>query len=233
MAQRVLRFSIRDGDRRAATWKLWTEANTGHSDVYLVCRALGGVLKTSLHESGNWHVSFSQRTFRDRVEGVIPSLPTRFVEKWARPGCLAPGVTPAYRIVTPWSAVTTPISEKHPDSLIWLPRAPDGKATEIDIMLVNISTPIDGWPGKRSMNTSLIGSFELANGTTVYAIHWIIPMPVLSRVPSGTGLFFRDSGRDDLKKEGIRALAFGDEPDGSRTIYDFAVKVLPPKDSTR
>lgn len=107
MAQRSLRFSIRDGDRRAATWKVWTEAGTGHSDVYLVCRALGGVLKTSLHESGNWHVSFSQEAFEDRVEGAIPSLSTRFVEKWARPSGLAPGVTLAYRIVTPWSVSMT------------------------------------------------------------------------------------------------------------------------------
>jgi hypothetical protein len=79
------------------------------------------------------------------------------------------------------------------------------------------------------MNTSLIGSFQLNNATTVYAIYWIVPMPALSSVSSGTGRFFRGSSRDDLKEEGIRALAFGDEPDGSRTIYDFAVRVVPLK----
>lgn len=61
MAKRSLRFGIHDGfTRRAATWKVWTETANGNSDVYLACRALGGSLKASLHQSGSWHIAIRQ-----------------------------------------------------------------------------------------------------------------------------------------------------------------------------
>src|SRR6266511_3564883 len=98
MPQRALRFGIReDPDRRSATWKLWTDAAQGKSDVYLASRSLGGSLKASLHQSGSWHYAHSVRTFEDRVKGVVPTLPTRFVETWQRPHEIGPGVTLALR----------------------------------------------------------------------------------------------------------------------------------------
>src|SRR5688572_7046290 len=109
MGQRALRFGIREGDRRAATWKLWTETSGGNSEVYLACRALGGPLKASLHQSGNWHIAYSQRTFEQRVQGTNPKFIDRFIEKWPRPPEMVPGVTLAFRIVTPWSAVKSTI----------------------------------------------------------------------------------------------------------------------------
>ena len=37
------------------------------------------------------------------------------------------------------------------------------------------------------------------------------------------GRFCRGRTKEDLKHNGLRALVFGDEPDGSRVIYDCAV----------
>ena len=70
MPQRAIRFAVREGDCRSATWKLWTESGVGKSDLYLVCRSLGGSLKTSLHESGRWHVAYSKETFEEKVKGM-------------------------------------------------------------------------------------------------------------------------------------------------------------------
>jgi hypothetical protein len=108
--------------------------------------------------------------------------------------------------------------------MIWVPNAPEGKATEIAILLVGPEVTVTGWPGKKSMNTGLIGSIPLLNGETVWAVHLVAEMPDFSQQPQGRGHFFRDSSRDDLDAERLRALAFGRAPDGSRVIYDFAVR---------
>jgi hypothetical protein len=223
MTQRVLRFGIRnDAGLRAATWKLWTEAAGGKSEVYLACRSLGGTLKASLHQSGNWHIAYSQRAFEERVRGAIPKHSDRFLEKWPRPSEIATGITLAFRIVTPWSAATKQISESK--SIIWLPNAPEPKATEIDVFMVHPTTPITGWPGKRSMGTSLVGSIPLENGETVWAVHWVVDMPDFSHIEKGIGRFYKGRSEKDLYSGGLRAVVFGTEPDGSRVMYDCAVQ---------
>jgi len=150
MAEWSIRFGITDGEGHcASTWKLWTDKGMGKSDVYLTCRALGGKLKTSLHDSGSWHIAYTPNTFKEKVEGAVAKQRDRFIEKWPRPKPIAKGVTLAYRIVTPWSSVTSSIGETKRD-IIWIPNAPKPKATEIDIIITAQTTPVTGWPGKRS-----------------------------------------------------------------------------------
>jgi len=227
MAKRALRFGIRDDpDHRSATWKLWTDGATGKSDAYLASRSLGGSLKASLHQSGNWHYAHSPRSFEDRVKGVVPTLPTRFVETWRRPAEIAPGVTLAFRILTPSSAVVSMPLHRAASAIVWLPNAPASKATEIDILITSPTARVTDWPGKRSMNTAFVGSIPLANGETVWAVHRVVEMPDLSKLlPQGVARFYRGASKKDLQGGGIRALAFSKEPDGSRVFYDFAVTV--------
>lgn len=227
MTQRSIRFGIReDPDRRSATWKLWTDAAKGKSDVYLASRSLGGSLKASLHQSGSWHYAHSPRTFEDRVKGAIPKLTTRFVETWDRPAEITLGVTLAFRILTPASAVVSTPLRGSQSGIIWLPNAPAGKAREIDILLTSPNARVTDWPGKRSMSTELVGSFTLENGETVWAVHRVVEMPnVTNLLPPGVARFYKGASKDDLEGGGIRALVFGKEPDGSRTLYDFAVTV--------
>jgi len=226
MGQRVLRFGIHDGaGRRAATWKLWTETSAGRSEVYLTCRSLGGTLKTSLHESGKWHIAYSQRAFEERVKGPIPKFEDRYIEKWPRPSDITSGITLAFRIVTPWSAVTTPVKEGRFKGVTWLPKAPEPKATEIDVLITKPKTQVTGWPGRRSMGTSLIGSFPLENGETVWSVYWVVDMPDFSSLGKGTGRFFKGRNEKDLKGEGLRLLLFGTQPDCSRVMYDCAAQV--------
>ncbi len=151
MPQRSLRFGIHDGGGKcAATWKLWTEICKGNSELYLADRSLGGTLKASLHQSGNWHIAYSHRTFEEQVKEAIPKFKNRFIEEWPRPREIAPGVTLAFRIVTPYSAVTNSKDQGYYAKVKWIDNAPKSKATEIDILITNPTTRVSGWPAKRS-----------------------------------------------------------------------------------
>lgn len=225
MAKKFIKFGVSDAKGlRASTWKLWTETSGGKSEIYFSNRSLGGELKTSLHESGKWHNSFSYNTYKEKVEGKISTLKDRFVEKWDRPPEISDGVTLAFRIVTPSSSITNSTLSGKYKKVIWLPNAPESKATEIDIIITKPSVQILGWPGKHSMGTSLIGSFQLNNGDTAWVIYCVINMPDLSKLPNGTGNYFKGKSKKDIKSDGMRLLLFGSEPDGSRVIYDFGIQ---------
>lgn len=215
--------------QRAATWKLWTETAGGKSDVYLACRELGGLLKTSLHESGKWHIAFEATAFEERVKGAIPSINDRFLDKWPRPVEYAPGVTLAFRIVTPWSAVSTDIEpSRTKKQVIWLSNAPEPKATRIEIFVTKPSTHTTGWPGKQGMGTSLIGSIPLQNGETIWAVYRVTDMPKI-QLPGGTGAvnFFRGCSERDLRKPGsnLKTIIRCDEANGTPAMYDCRVQV--------
>lgn len=230
MPKKALRFGISDGaGNRAATWKLWAHDSAKRSEVYLACRALGGELKASLHASGEWHVGYSQETFEAKVKPVAPEKVGRFIQRWPRPVAISPGITLAFRIVTPSSAVSERIRapEKAAD-IVWLPNAPGGKATEIDVFFVASLPPQRDWPGKRSMGTALVGSCPLRSGETVWAVYWVIDMPKIPLPAAGAGRYFKGRSRADIVSGRTRALIFGNQPDGSRVIYDCVVEVEPP-----
>lgn len=224
MAQRALRFGVSDGTgRRGATWKLWTETGGGRPEVYLACRELGGKLKASLHATGQWHVAYSEDVYTRDVQGAIPSQKDRFLERWPRPPEIAPGVTLAFRIITPSSAVTSPAAQSEARHVRWIPNATESQAIETDVFLTSPSATVSTWPGHRSMNTSLVGSFALEGGETAWAVYHVVTLP---ERPGGTasGRFYKGRGPEDLiGTDSLRALGFGAEPDGSRVIYDCAV----------
>lgn len=101
------------------------------------------------------------------------------------------------------------------------PRA--GRAIEFDIILVaKLTVEADGWPGMKQ-GTKLIGSYGLPNETCVFVVCWEIPMP---KLPSfrGSPKFYEARDDVDLTRGNLRALAFGEEHDGSRVIYDCTIK---------
>lgn len=226
MAERALRFGVSDGNGlRAATWKLWTITTDGKFDVYLACRALGGSLKTSLHQSGQWHIAYTKHTFEAQVKGAIAGADNRFIETWPRPAEIAPGLTLAYLIVTPSSSVTTSIDCAYDTKITWIPKPSVNEATEVAIFISKPHVKMDGWPAKRSMRTSLIGSFPLENGETVWCVWRHIPLPDFKTAGSGVGQFYRGKTKEDFKDAELRALAFGETEGGWRVMYDCAVQV--------
>jgi len=73
------------------------------------------------------------------------------------------------------------------------------------------------------MGTKPVGSYKLSIEETVWVVYWVIDSPDLSAANKGIGRFYKGRGKKDLEPGNLRALVFGEEPDGSRVIYDCAV----------
>ena len=221
MPEFAIRFAVGDGrQRRAATWRCWASNGLGKNDVYLGCRELRGALKASLHQSGQWHVAFDG-LFLQR-NAVPEEWPTRFVASWDRPPEAAPGLTLAYRIITPFAAVTAEVLSEQND-IVWIPPPPDGHIVETVVIITKAGGTTTGWPGKRSMATRLVGRFELDNGETVWIVTRVDVQPI-SETQLNRARFFHGKAKADVTWPGLRGIAFGVEPDGSRVMYEMVAK---------
>jgi hypothetical protein len=220
MPEQLIRFGVYDGGaKRAATWRCWSRTGVGKNDLYLSCREIGGALKVSLHESGQWHVAYFQEFFDKNVEDSDLIKKGRFIDRWSPPAEIAPGVTLAFGIVTPWSSVTASIDDADARRIHWIPSAPEGHALEIAIVLTRSGTSVSGWPGRQTMNTELVGSIELDSGDSVWIVYREIDMPDLSTV-KGTPRYYKGRSEEDLRCGSFRVLLLGIESDGSRVLYD-------------
>ena len=114
-----------------------------------------------------------------------------------------------------------PVFTSQPDmpGVFSAPKPAKGCAIEFDLFIIEPTTYVSDWPGKNSMKTELVGSYTLPSGRSVWVIYWGIPMPKLPQL-RGAPKYFQASGPSDLTGDGLRALLFGDEPDGSKVIYD-------------
>ena len=220
MKRQEIKFGITADNRRAATWKLVTPKSK--SDIYLICRELGGAIKVSMHQTGSWHIGYTKEEGRKYFETEESFNQHKHIEIWPRPKQIAEGVILAFRIVTPFSSVTTRI-EKNIKKIIWVPNCSEGLATEIDIIITPNYEGLDNWPGKKSMGTKIIGSYQLDNGETVWVVYWYIPMPNLSSMNGNAFQYFKGQNKSELTSNNLKAIIFADENDGSRTLFDCAV----------
>jgi hypothetical protein len=222
MAEQSLRFVVSDYEHRAASWKIWTRTGQGKHDVYLACRSLGGTLKASLHGSDSWHVGFLQSFLSRELDADHLKQVDPYIERWPRPPEIGHGVTLAYRLLVPTSAVNIPISDSLPDSTIRILAAPKGKAVEIAVIITTPDTKITDWPARRSMNTELVGKLALENAETIWVVHRTDDVPPLPG-RTGNATWFK-SGREVGMPEGnIRGIVFGSHEDGSRFMIECAV----------
>ncbi len=223
MAGKTIRFGINDGiGNRSSTWKCWSLNKPDKFDVYLACRTLGGVFKVSMHQSGRWHIAFLKEFFKKHQREII-QRDGRFIQKWPKPTGIAPGITLAFRIITPRSAVNTPYNQVDFKKISWIPNPRENRAIEIDILITEASAKVSSWPGKNSMKTNLVASMKLDNQNTIWVVYHEIPIPTLAPI-SKTLKFFKGKSNEDLRSEGIRAIVFKEEPDGSRILFDSIVE---------
>lgn len=222
MGERSIRFAVTDGSGlRAVTWKCWTTTNVGKSDVYLTCRELGGSHKASLHQSGSWRIAFDNRFFNENVIDSTHKTRGRYITEWTRPRELAPGLTLAFRIITPYSSVNIPVVSLDA-RIVRIPKPPHGCAVEVAIFITVSGALVSSWPGRNFMNTKLVGSVSLDSGETVWVVYMVIDIPDFKEA-QGKLSFFKGRSKKDLSEKGLHALAVGKEKDGSRYIVDFAI----------
>jgi hypothetical protein len=228
MPERSVRFGVADLPRkvRAATWTCWTPSG-GKSDVYLSCRELGGALKVSLHESGAWHVAFDSAQF-DRLFTDESRPQSRFLGEYPRPSEAGPRVVLAVRIFTPWGGVTVPMSGVTVPmpgvdaSIQWLPKPPDGHATEVGIFVGQPGHVCPSWPGA-AQGATLVGQFGLDDGGHAWVVSRQAPFNLNAPPMHGSPRYFAGQGREALKGEGLRMIAWGKAEDGSIQVIEARV----------
>jgi hypothetical protein len=191
--------------------------------VYLACRALQGKVKLSLHESGRWHVGFDATRFNSMFE-KDSEPPNRFAGKWDKPAPLIEGLTFACRVHIPWYAVTIP-NTLLDGKVVWIQAAPQGQSIEVAIFLSEAGLRVSDWPGRLSMNTNLVGSFELDDGSHVWVVHHTIPLMEPKLPPTSAPMYFKGAGEQNLGEEGTRAVVSGDCEDGSVFFFEAPVSV--------
>src|SRR5262249_18153833 len=135
-----------------------------------------------------------------------------YIDRWARPPALAPGVTLAFRIITPWSSVFSKAATEESNSIVNIPAPSIGRAIQTGVFLLEGIVSREGWPGQRSMGTQLIGAYDLVNGDRVCIVWWEIKMPEIP-IHHGAPKFFAGKKMTDIETaEGLRMMAFGDQP---------------------
>lgn len=124
-----------DAGRAAATWALVIRASAGCPEIYLICRRLGGVLKTSLHGSGVWRHAYVKQSFERIFDGVEDAPEDRCIEEWQRPAEHGPGVTWALQILVPPGGARTP-AEPNTTPITWIRAARAPRWNVINIFLL-------------------------------------------------------------------------------------------------
>lgn len=81
--------------------------------------------------------------------------------------------------------------------MLWIPNAPKGKATEIDLLISVRNSGFDGWPGKSKMGTQLVGVLPLESGETLWIVYWVIAMHSYGQIKAPFK-FYKGRSKDDL-----------------------------------
>ena len=223
MGEQVLRFAVTNGvDKRAATWRCWTNGQVS-SDFYLACRELGSELKVSFHDTGIWRIAYTQEMWSN-PDSFEKKPDDRAFMKCKRPSPFAPGLTMVCKLLTPATSADIPINSPL-SNVFQMPIFDVSMSIQIVLLLSPNGSQYSGWPGKKSMNTSLIGSLLLANGEVVWLVYHVIATPPNPGSLTGTSHFLHGKNMDDLKTRHMHAHLFGYNPEGGFQIVDVSVAV--------
>lgn len=217
MRKREIRFSIaiRERQCRAASWIVCTNSNT--NDVYIACRELNNAIKVSLHESNEWRFAYDFDFYANKVAQGAPRNKDRIIDEWQKGTSITDGLTLALRIVTPHSAIN--MTDGKFSELTLIDPTPGFEATEVGVFITDSHVLTSNWPGRNSMNSQLIGKYDLPNKSTVYIVSWGCGVPDVSSLPNNFK-YFNGVTKADVSNS-LRALIYGDHADGSKVLYDL------------
>jgi len=211
----TIRFAVGTPDRHSTVWSTKSRRN----DVYIFARVIGGSIKVSLHEDpDHWRLAFT----REHVDRHADRRP----KEWHRPSEFALGLTQAFAVYVPESELISSVrvaAETETSEILWLPPPESGAATQITWIYAKPEAAVAGWPGRRSMNSSLVGRMPLASGEVVWVVAHQLPVTdtIREKVDAWHGALCsvtRSSGHSDL-----RANLFGSDPSGLRWFIDLSL----------
>lgn len=216
---------------RSGIWRVWT-SKSPKSDVYIAARNLGGILKVSLHESGEWRAAFTFEFASEKFDESIPVSQSRLIEEWVRPSDISPGVTLAFRIVIPnHDLMSIPVDASSVTKINWITPPIEDDLTEVAIFLTHPNVVTTDWPGKNKMGTKLLASYDLANGEKLWLVYlygttsseWHddrkrFQVQLARTKPKISNLI------GNIRSKGHRIMVGGYYPDGSRYYLDLSAR---------
>jgi len=168
-----IRFALRSRDgRRSVTWRVW--GSKSHSDVYVAMRHVGGLFKTSLHESGECNIGYTREMAKRKSRRLTALGGTRHAFTWRRP---ITGQNPdctwsyALRLVIPYSELRIDPAgpERHLDRVTFIPTETGAIATQFSFVFVRGKRP-PGWPGMND-GSQVLCRMQLANDETLFVVY--------------------------------------------------------------
>ncbi len=91
------------------------------------------------------------------------------MRKFSPPSPVIPGLVRAFTLLVPASEVQ-PLPGTVRRSVHWTPVPAVGQVVEFSLLLSEPGCLVSGWPGKRSMGTSLVGRLSLPDGRAAWVV---------------------------------------------------------------
>jgi hypothetical protein len=214
-AGQQVRFQVRDHDLgRGSSWTVQTHRTKG--DVYVLYREGARWIKSSFHESGQWHYS----VMPDGQAMLAEDVPAYLGVTHERPK-IAPGWSHAMRITVAKSELRRDWTESVKDKqVVAVPPHPNANAVSIDLLLQEHQHT------RLSMYDSLLIA-RMARGAGGEA--WVLARPHTLTRPVGTRLAVEIAqARRDLQVQGwdmqtpTRIVIIGMDPEEG---YQHSVEV--------
>jgi hypothetical protein len=193
--------------------------------VYIAGRTAAGILKWSLHESGDWRHAFTSRFAR------ASGIDERVLDQWEAPEPDQAGWRRGLGIRIPAEDVVDLSDSEGPhEDVVWIPERQDGAMTYLHVVVVQPNEGI-------TEGLLPVGAFRLEDGRAVIVgVAWRVNTPeeqveldrlraeALSRLPADVPL--------PPDPSGMRVSVLGFENDGAhRIVCDLAYRPnrLPPE----
>lgn len=208
--------------RRSSEWVVVASGD----DVYISAAGLGGVLKASLHGSGQWQTAFVREYYDQKPDWL--EARTRAMTRWVRPPPFGANVTLAFRVLVPVSELEEWEDAREPSDVSWVV-PPDVGIVEFQVWIrTGARRSQDDWPGKTGRGTSFVGELSLGSTDAVLVTYLFEPpsshiegqlrllQHVMSRLDAGY------QSRRGAWRPGLRGFAECLLTDGSLAWLEFA-----------
>jgi hypothetical protein len=213
------RFAVGEPGHRSSVWRMWSPKKK--NDVYVAARAIIGIQKFSLHESGDWRHQWIKGPATDEF---IERAGTRILDQWQRPSELAKGWTRGLSIWIPHEDVIEFSGDEQPRKDVeWLPKPPPGHLMIFQIALVRPDQ------GQVEMHQPLpVAGFDLIGGESVVVTAQVLEVDHHGRqyIEELRELVRRSMADVDISGralEAVRCGLVGHTADGHRMVWDLSV----------
>jgi hypothetical protein len=227
MKQDPIRFGVKDCEgRRSSSWKLWRY----RGDVYLTARPARGAFKISLHESGNWMVSFTSE-FVKKAPAYFKTK-SRHISRQQKPREVERGVTVACRIHIPVSELRMLDEEKgrNTQQIYWVDAPAQEQSVQFLIVISDETAYFEKWPGETDPAIRSIGKISLVNGRSVWVLYRkqcvdpdVYRHIVFARRRRDNGVTLHSKGPIDFMKDSLRLVIIASDELGAVIVIEAAL----------